>query len=131
MLETAPVAGIDTTSEEEKVRIAARADRFKAMAGIKEGDTEAVNAVAAAAAAAAELQQREEEFQREKAALEARAAKFGLELHANPYGEDLFKPTCLRRELPTAELLAEMAAEAAAQVMNDKDNVSCISYFPM
>jgi hypothetical protein len=128
MLETAPVAGIDTTSEEEKVRIAARADRFKAMAGIKEGDTEAVNAVAAAAAAA-ELQQREEEFQREKAALEARAAKFGLELDANPYGEDLFKPTCLRRELPTAEQLAEMAAEAAAQVMNDNDNdnVTCKS----
>ena len=115
MLETAPVAGIDTTSEEEKARIKARADRFKAMAGVKEGDTEAANAVAAAAAAAAELQEREEEFQREKAALEARAAKFGMELNPNPYGEDLFQPTCPRREVPTAQQLAEMAAEAAAQ----------------
>ena len=46
MQETAPVAGIDTTSEEEKARIKARADRFKALAGVKEGDSEAAEAVA-------------------------------------------------------------------------------------
>ena len=34
------------------------------------------------------------EFAREQAALEARAAKFGIELKTNPYGEDLHQPTC-------------------------------------
>jgi hypothetical protein len=59
MLETAPVAGIDTTAEEEKARIQARADRFKAASGTKEGDEEAAAAVAARAAAETELQERE------------------------------------------------------------------------
>ena len=115
MLETAPVAGIDTTSTEEQARIAARGNRFAAATGIKEGDAEAAAAVAASAAAAAELQEREAEFAREQAAMEARAAKFGLEINTNPYGEDLQQPTCARREIPTAEQLAEMAAAAAAE----------------
>ena len=57
----------------------------------------------------------QEEFQREKAALEARAAKFGLELNVNPYGEDLHPTMIPRREIPTTEQLAEMAAAAAAE----------------
>lgn len=151
MLETAPVAGIDTTTEEEKARIKARGDRFKAASGTKEGDDEAVAAVAARAAAEAELQEREvcmffsqvgvvvdrvrvhargrgerfwgietmqglqAEFAREQAALEARAAKFGVELKTNPYGEDLHQPTCARREIPTVAELADLAAAAAAE----------------
>ena len=66
------------TPPQEKARIAARADRFKGTAGVRDGDAEATAAVAASAAAAAELQEREAEFAREKAAMEARAAKFGL-----------------------------------------------------
>jgi len=45
MMETAPVSGIDTTNSEEQARIKARADRFKAASGIREGDTEAVAAI--------------------------------------------------------------------------------------
>lgn len=59
MPEMALFTGIDTTTEDEKARIQARADRFKAASGTQDGDEEAVAAVAARAAAEAELQERE------------------------------------------------------------------------
>jgi len=58
---------------------------------------------------------RQAEFAREQAALEARAAKFGLELKTNPYGEDLHPSICGRREIPTVAELAELATAAAAE----------------
>jgi len=67
------------------------------------------------------MQEREETFARERSALEARAAKFGLELAVNPYGEDLQTPTCARREIPTVEELAEMKTVAAAEEAVEPD----------
>ncbi|EKX44719.1 hypothetical protein GUITHDRAFT_109498 [Guillardia theta CCMP2712] len=88
--EAAPVAGIDTLTDEEKARQKARAERFKALAEAEGLPFE-------------DPISKEEEAEQRKKEIETRAAKFGIELNAFPYGEDLGVEFCCPRRDPKPE----------------------------
>jgi len=96
-MEFAPVAGLDTTTEEERELQRKRASRFSA-----EGAEGAGEGGAEGAAGADDAMDADEEGKER-----ARAAKFGLEVSAAPYGENVRKRfICERRDMEeNAELV--------------------------
>ena len=90
----APVPGIDTVSEEEKAKQAARAAKFQKQQAEVTG---------VAAAAGEEMAEEDESGLSEEELIkrmQARASKYGMKIEYSPYGEDLKANfICPRREL--------------------------------